>query len=74
MQDLSDLTRKLIEAQKVEFVLVGGFAAVAHGVTLVTRDVDICCRFSEANLMRIQAASADLHPVGSFPGRICLSR
>jgi hypothetical protein len=25
--------------------------------------VDICCRFSEANLMRIQKAFADLHPV-----------
>ena len=61
MQNLSELTRRLIEAQ-VEFVLVGGFAAVAHGVTLVTRDVDICCRFSEANLMRIQKAFANLHP------------
>jgi len=56
MQNLSELTRRLIAAQ-VEFVLVGGFAAVAHGVTLVTRDVDICCRFSEANLMRIQRHS-----------------
>ncbi len=62
MQNLSELTRRLISAQ-VEFVLVGGFAAVAHGVTLVTRDVDICCRFSEPNLLRIQAAVADLHPV-----------
>jgi hypothetical protein len=62
MQSLSELTRRLIEAQ-VEFVLVGGFAAVAHGVTLVTRDVDICCRFSEANLMRVQKAFANLHPV-----------
>jgi hypothetical protein len=62
MQNLSELTRRLISSQ-VEFVLVGGFAAVAHGVTLVTRDVDICCRFSEANLMRIQKAFADLHPV-----------
>jgi hypothetical protein len=61
MQDLSELTRRLVEAQ-VEFVLVGGFAAVAHGVTLVTRDVDICCRFDEANLMRIQRALSDLHP------------
>ena len=61
MQNLSELTRRLIEAQ-VEFVLVGGFAAVAHGVTLVTRDVDICCRFSEANLMRIQTAVENLHP------------
>jgi len=62
MQNLSELTRRLIASQ-VEFVLVGGFAAVAHGVTLVTRDVDICCRFSEANLMRIQKAFGDLHPV-----------
>src|ERR1039457_4920160 len=62
MQNLSELTRRLISSQ-VEFVLVGGFAAVAHGVTLVTRDVDICCRFSEKNLMRIQGAFADLHPV-----------
>ncbi len=62
MQNLSELTERLVVAQ-VEFVLIGGFAAVAHGVTLVTRDVDICCRFSEANLRRIQKAVHDLHPV-----------
>ncbi len=61
MQNLSELTRRLVEGQ-VEFVLIGGFAAAAHGVTLVTRDVDICCRFNEANLMRLQKALADLHP------------
>jgi hypothetical protein len=65
MQNLADLTRRLIEAQ-VEFVVVGGFAALAHGVMRSTRDVDICCRFSGANLMRIQKAFADLHPV-HFP-------
>ena len=62
MQNLSELTRRLVEAQ-VEFVLIGGFAAVAHGATLVTRDVDICCRFNHTNLCRIQAAVHDLHPV-----------
>ena len=62
MQNLSELTRRLISSQ-VEFVLVGGFAAAAHGVTLVTRDVDICCRFSEANMMRILKAFVVLHPV-----------
>ena len=62
MQNLSELTRRLVDA-RAEFVLVGGFAAVAHGATLVTRDVDICCRFSEANLIRIHKAVADLHPV-----------
>jgi len=62
MQNLAELTRRLI-AGNVEFVLVGGFAAIAHGVLRSTRDVDVCCRFSEANLMRIQSALADLHPV-----------
>jgi len=62
MDNLNDILGRLL-AQKVEFVLVGGFAAVVHGVTLITRDVDICCRFSEKNLMRIQEAVKDLHPV-----------
>lgn len=62
MQNLSELTRRLVEA-RVEFVLIGGFAAVAHGSTLVTREVDICCRFEAGNLRRIQDALADLHPV-----------
>ncbi len=62
MQNLSELLSRLIVSE-VEFVLVGGFAAVAHGITLVTRDLDICCRFAETNLMRIQKAFKDLHPV-----------
>jgi hypothetical protein len=62
VQNLSELTRRLIEAH-VEFVLVDGFAAVAHGVTLVTRDGDVCCRLGGTNLLRIQKAFADLHPV-----------
>jgi hypothetical protein len=65
MQNLAELMRRLI-ATHVEFVLVGGFAALSHGVMRSTRDVDVCCRFSEANLMRIQEAFADLHPV-HFP-------
>jgi len=62
MQNLSELMGRLISS-RVEFVLVGGFPAVAHGATLLTRDVDICCRFSEVNLKRIENAFADLHPV-----------
>src|SRR5688572_24939003 len=62
MQNLSELLRRLIVGN-VEVVLVGGFAAVAHGVTLVARVVDICCRFNESNLTRVQSAMADLHPV-----------
>lgn len=62
MQNLAELIRRLIQA-KVEFVLVGGYAAVSHGVTLVTQDVDVCCRFTKDNLETLQGALADLHPV-----------
>ena len=47
--------------------MIGGFAAVAHGVTLLTQDVDVCCRLSADNLLRIQRALADLHPVHRMP-------
>ena len=56
----------LIERMKkggVKFVLVGGFAGVVHGCTYVTQDIDICCDFSAANLLALQKALKDLHPV-----------
>lgn len=62
MQQLSQLLSLLIKAE-VEFVLVGGLAASIHGSSLTTRDVDVCCRFTERNLMRIQHAFEGLHPV-----------
>jgi hypothetical protein len=58
----------LIQHQ-VEFVVIGGFAAVAHGVTLLTQDVDVCCRLGTDNLLRIQSALADLHPVHRMPSQ-----
>jgi len=60
--DFESLLNRLM-AGNVEFVIIGGFAAFAHGVTLVTQDMDIACRFSEDNLLRLQAALRDLHPV-----------
>lgn len=72
MRDLEGLLARLIR-NGVDFVIVGGFAAVAHGVTLLTQDIDICCDFSPANLMKLQQAVADLHPVHRMtPARIPL--
>jgi hypothetical protein len=68
MPDLELLTRRLLE-HRVECVLIGGFAALAYGVTLVTRDVDICCRFDFENLQRLQTAVAGLHPTLRTPQR-----
>lgn len=62
MGNFEDLLTRLIE-HRVEFVLVGGFAATAHGSTMLTQDVDVCMRFSPDNLMRLNEALADLHPV-----------
>jgi len=62
MAQLNKLVERLIVA-RVEFVLVGGFAAVAYGVSLMTQDVDVCCPFSPQNLRSIEAAIKDLKPV-----------
>ena len=73
MADFEGLLTRLLE-QKVEFVVVGGFAAIAHGATSVTQDIDICCRFSAENLLRLQQALAGLHPVHRMtPQRIPLN-
>lgn len=60
--DFLNLLQRLIRAG-VDFVIVGGFAGVVHGCTYVTQDVDICCDFSAANLISLQKAISDLHPV-----------
>ena len=46
----------------LEFVVIGGVCVVFHGVPLATFDLDICCRFGEENLRRIESALRDLHP------------
>jgi hypothetical protein len=72
MNELDSLLDRLCEA-RFDFVVVGGYAAVAHGVTLLTQDLDVCCDFSLENLQRLQAAVADLHPVHRMtPNRMAL--
>jgi hypothetical protein len=51
-----------LKEQKVEFVIIGGLCGVLHGASLVTLDLDICCRFNRENLRRLEAAVKDLHP------------
>jgi hypothetical protein len=61
MEDLEKLLERLVR-QEVDFVLVGGYAAMMHGVSLMTRDVDVCTHFARQNLERLHGALADLHP------------
>jgi hypothetical protein len=69
MSDFLSLLQRLARAG-VDFVIVGGYAGVVHGCTYVTQDVDIACDFSPANLLALQRAVSDLHPVHRMtPGR-----
>src|SRR5438552_818499 len=46
----------------VEFLVIGGQAAVLHGSPLPTFDVDLCYRRSSENLKRLAQALGELHP------------
>ena len=44
----------------VDFVIIGGVAAVAHGSALITTDLDISASMALPNLQNIIRALADL--------------
>ncbi|MBL8229124.1 MAG: hypothetical protein JNL98_11630 [Bryobacterales bacterium] len=46
----------------VEFVVIGGWAAIFHGSTHVTNDLDICYSRDKQNLRRLAGALAPFHP------------
>ncbi len=62
MSNLKALLARLVDGE-VEFVLIGAYASVVYGATLVTHDVDICCPFTSRNLLKLRNALADLRPV-----------
>lgn len=54
----------------VEFIVIGGAAAVAHGSIRLTRDLDVVYRRTGGNVERVAAALAGSHPYlrGAPPG------
>lgn len=46
----------------VEFIVIGGVAAVAQGSSFLTADLDVCYRRSPENIRRLVTALAPLHP------------
>lgn len=56
-----DLLERL-KANDVEFVVIGGVAAMLLGSALPTLDVDVCAPMSDENLERILAALRDVRP------------
>jgi predicted nucleotidyltransferase len=46
----------------LEFVIVGGFAAVTHGSSLLTRDLDICVLLTNETVEKLRATLGDWNP------------
>ena len=61
MQDTVALLKRLAEGG-VEFVVIGGAAAVAYGGSVSTDDLDVCAPLHSENAVRIIKAMNGLHP------------
>ncbi|MBW7895420.1 MAG: nucleotidyltransferase [Opitutaceae bacterium] len=62
MHNLRLLLQRLADAQ-IDFVVIGGYAGVLHGSSLVTNDLDICTVLTSETIAKLRQAFADLHPV-----------
>jgi predicted nucleotidyltransferase len=65
MVQLNQLIERLADAN-IDFVIVGGFAGMLHGSTLVTRDLDVCAVLSAQNVARLREVLRDLQPKHRF--------
>jgi predicted nucleotidyltransferase len=61
MQSLRELLLLLADSG-IDFVVIGGFAGVVHGSSIVTRDLDICAVLTTENIAKLRAALKDLDP------------
>jgi hypothetical protein len=61
VSDINNLLQRLCDAE-IDFVVVGGFAAMLHGSSLLTRDLDVCAVLTRANVAKLREILRDLHP------------
>jgi len=61
VRNLQNLLKLLVHSP-VEFVLVGGFAAVLHGCNQTTRDIDICIIYSPEQIQLLRNTLKAHHP------------
>ena len=52
----------VLNAAKVEFIVIGGVAGALHGSAFTTQDLDIVYSRQRENLQRLALALADHHP------------
>ncbi len=61
MNNLGNLLKYLLE-HEIDFVLIGGFAGIVHGSSVVTKDLDICAPLSPEHIAKLRKSLASLHP------------
>jgi len=61
MPNFSQLLQRL-SAAGLDFVFVGGFAAISHGSSYLTRNVDICAMLTTENVAKLRQALAEWNP------------
>lgn len=61
MPNFSQLLQRLSEAG-LDFVFVGGFAAISHGSSYLTRVLDICAMLTTENVAKLRQALAEWNP------------
>jgi len=61
IQDFQGLLERLTDGG-LEFVVIGGYAAMTHGSSLVTRDLDVCAVLTPENVEKIRRLLADWKP------------
>jgi predicted nucleotidyltransferase len=56
--------------ENVEFILIGGMAAIVHGSSRFTQDIDVVYRRTQTNIDRIVSALSEFEPYprGAPPG------
>ena len=55
-----DEALRILTRHQVEFIVVGGAAAILQGSPLTTEDLDVVYRASEENIQRLATALAEL--------------
>ena len=45
---------KILAENEIDFIVIGGFAGVLYGSTLVTRDLNICSLLTPENLEKLR--------------------
>jgi predicted nucleotidyltransferase len=68
VNEINRLLKRLCDAE-IDFVIVGGFAAMLHGSSLLTRDLDVCTVLTRENVSKLREIFRDVHPVHRLSGQ-----